>query len=53
MSWILEDETYIYNCAGAIGLLADLLLPDFLLDILVRIWEGGMLVNSTGLTGRK
>ena len=53
MFCILEDETCTYNYAGAIGLLADFPLPDFLLDTLVEIWEGGMLVNSTGLTGEK
>jgi len=37
MSQTLEDETCIYDCAEAIGLLADFLLPDFSLNILVGI----------------
>ena len=28
---MLEDETCVYECTGEFGLLADLLLPDFLL----------------------
>ena len=58
----MEDETCVYECTGEFGLLADLLLPDFLLgfclffpflDRLARIWVRGILVNSTSLGGGK